>query len=175
MGCVTNHQRFILTYPDPILRMKAKAIPKVTKSIRDLVADMFRLMREEEGAGLAAPQVGESLRLFITEARPDDNIPERVFINPVLSKLDGDLIPYDEGCLSLPEIRGMIRRPTCVTIDAMDLDGNVVHLESDAFPARVWQHEFDHLDGMLIIDRMSPIDRLRARKMIKELEREAGL
>ena len=109
---MTNHQRFILTYPDPILRMKAKAIPKVTKSIRDLVADMFRLMREEEGAGLAAPQVGESLRLFITEARPDDGVPERVFINPVLSKLDGDLIPYDEGCLSLPAIRGMIRRPT---------------------------------------------------------------
>ena len=172
---MSKQKRSILIYPDPVLRAKAKSISKVTPSIRDLVAEMFDLMREEEGAGLAAPQVGESLRLFITEARPDDGIPERVFINPVLSKMDGDLIPYDEGCLSLPEIRGMIRRPTFVAIDAVDLDGNVVHLESDAFPARVWQHEFDHLDGMLIIDRMSPIDRLRARKMIKELEREAGL
>ena len=155
--------------------MKAKAISKVTASIRDLVDDMFQLMREEEGAGLAAPQVGESLRLFITEARPDEEIPERVFINPVLSKLDGDLIPYDEGCLSLPEIRGLIRRPTYVAIDALDLQGNAFHLESDAFPARVWQHEFDHLEGLLIIDRMTPIDRLRNRKAVKLLEREAGL
>lgn len=135
---------------------------------------MFRLMREAAGAGLAAPQVGELLRLFITEERPDDGIPERVFINPILSKLDGDLIPYDEGCLSLPDIRGMIRRPTFVAIDAMDLEGNNFHLESDAFPARVWQHEFDHLEGMLIIDRMTPIDRLRNRKAVKNLEREAG-
>ena len=155
--------------------MKAKAIPKVTSSIRDLINEMFELMREEEGAGLAAPQVGESLRLFITEARPDEEIPERVFINPVLSKLDGDLIPYDEGCLSLPEIRGLIRRPTYVAIDALDLQGNTFHLESDAFPARVWQHEFDHLEGLLIIDRMTPIDRLRNRKAVKLLEREAGL
>ncbi len=155
--------------------MKAKAIPKVTSSIRDLINEMFELMREEEGAGLAAPQVGESLRLFITEARPDEEIPERVFINPVLSKLDGDLIPYDEGCLSLPEIRGLIRRPTSVAIDALDLQGNAFHLESDAFPARVWQHEFDHLEGLLIIDRMTPIDRLRNRKAVKLLEREAGL
>jgi peptide deformylase len=155
--------------------MKAKAIPKVTSSIRDLINEMFELMREEEGAGLAAPQVGESLRLFITEARPDEEIPERVFINPVLSKLDGDLIPYDEGCLSLPEIRGLIRRPTYVAIDALDLQGNAFHLESDAFPARVWQHEFDHLEGLLIIDRMTPIDRLRNRKAVKLLEREAGL
>ncbi len=155
--------------------MKAKAIPKVTSSIRDLINEMFELMREEEGAGLAAPQVGESLRLFITEARPDEEIPERVFINPVLSKLDGDLIPYDEGCLSLPEIRGLIRRPTYVAIDALDLQVNAFHLESDAFPARVWQHEFDHLEGLLIIDRMTPIDRLRNRKAVKLLEREAGL
>ncbi|MCE9620246.1 MAG: peptide deformylase [Planctomycetes bacterium] len=167
-------QRTILIYPDPILRKKAKAITKVTASLRDLVADMFRLMREEEGAGLAAPQVGESIRLFITEARPDEHIPERVFINPVLSKMDGELVPYDEGCLSLPEVRGMIRRPAFVAIDATDLEGNHVHLESGEFPARVWQHEFDHLEGVLIIDRMTPIDRLRTRKAVKDLEREAG-
>ena len=172
---MSKPKRSILIYPDPVLRAKAKSISKVTPSIRDLVAEMFDLMREEEGAGLAAPQVGESLRLFITEARPDDGIPERVFINPVLSKMDGDLIPYDEGCLSLPDIRGMIRRPTFIAIDYMDMSGAMVHLESDAFPARVWQHEFDHLDGMLIIDRMTPIDRLRNRKAVKLLEREAGL
>jgi peptide deformylase len=170
---VTDRPRTIRLYPDPILRRKAKAVAKVTPEIRALVAEMFALMRAEEGAGLAAPQVGESLRLFITEARPDEGVPERVFINPVLSRLDGELAPYDEGCLSLPEIRGMIRRPAFAAIDAIDLDGNPFHLESDAFPARVWQHEFDHLDGVLIIDRMTPIDRLRARKAVKELEREA--
>ncbi len=172
---MSQSKRSILIYPDPILRAKAKPIVKVTASIRALVAEMFELMREEEGAGLAAPQVGESLRVFITEARPDEDIPERVFINPVLSAMDGDLIPYDEGCLSLPDVRGMIRRPTFVAIDAMDLDGAMMHLESDAFPARVWQHEFDHLEGTLIIDRMTPIDRLRTRKAVKNLEREAGL
>jgi len=172
---VSKPKRSILIYPDPVLRAKAKSISKVTPSIRDLVAEMFDLMRAEEGAGLAAPQVGESLRIFITEARPDDGIPERVIINPVLSKMDGDLIPYDEGCLSLPDIRGMIRRPTFIAIDFMDMDGNMVHLESDAFPARVWQHEFDHLEGTLIIDRMTPIDRLRTRKAVKDLEREAGM
>ncbi len=75
----------------------------------------------------------------------------------------------------MPEIRGLIRRPTSVAIDALDLQGNAFHLESDAFPARVWQHEFDHLEGLLIIDRMTPIDRLRNRKAVKLLEREAGL
>jgi len=69
----------------------------------------------------------------------------------------------------------MIRRPTFIAIDFMDMDGNMVHLESDAFPARVWQHEFDHLEGTLIIDRMTPIDRLRTRKAVKDLEREAGM
>ncbi len=163
--------REILIYPNPILRKRAKEVGAIDAQILSLVEDMFLLMRAEEGAGLAAPQVGESLRIFVTEARND--APARVFINPVLSGLGGELCAYDEGCLSLPEIRGDIRRQPKVVIDALDVKGNAFHIESDAFAARLWQHEFDHLEGILIIDRMTVLDRLRVRRMVKALEAEA--
>jgi peptide deformylase len=101
-----------------------------------------------------------------------DGEPERAFINPrlVLSRPSN---LYDEGCLSLPDIRGEIMRPPHAVITAMDIDGNEFTLESDGLFARVWQHEYDHLDGILIIDRMRPIDRLVNRRAIRDLERAA--
>lgn len=151
--------------------MKAKPVGAIDGFVRDLVEDMRRVARELDGAGIAAPQLGESLRIFLTCARDED--PERVFINPVIEAV-GAVVPHDEGCLSLPEIRGTILRPGTARIRALDIEGREVELESDGFPARVWQHEFDHLEGVLIIDRMRPIDRLANRRLLRELERAGG-
>lgn len=166
--------RRIVLYPAPVLRRRASAVPTIDASIRALVEDMFRVMREEEGAGLAAPQVGESLRIFVTEARPEENEPAGVYIDPVVEAMEGELESINEGCLSLPDIRGDIRRQPGVTLSWKDLDG-VRHTRTHAgMLARIWLHEFDHLEGVLIIDRMAPVDRLRARKPLKVLERDAG-
>jgi peptide deformylase len=148
-------------------------VASVDASIRGLVEEMFDLMRAEEGAGIAAPQVGEALRIFVTEEREEEGHPARVYINPVLSGFDGQLEEYDEGCLSLPGIRGNIRRPPKAVIEAIDLEGKPLRLESDQFMARVWQHEFDHLEGTLILDRMTVLDRLRVRRLVKDLEADA--
>jgi peptide deformylase len=112
--------------------------------------------------------VGESLRIFVTCALYGE--PERVFINPRL-ELSGAITGGDEGCLSLPEIRAEIMRPPQARITALDLEGNEFTMERDGIWARVWQHEYDHLEGTLIIDRMRPLDRLANRRAIRDLER----
>lgn len=166
--------RRIVLYPSPVLRRHAAMVPAIDDSIRALATDMFRVMREEEGAGLAAPQVGESLRIFVTEARPDENEPAAVYVNPEIELMDGEQDYMNEGCLSLPDIRGDIRRHERVTLAWTDLEGTRHRRTHDGMLARVWLHEFDHLEGVLIIDRMSPVDRMRARKPLKALERDAG-
>ena len=166
-------RRELVVHPHPVLRRKAAPVARVDDTVRELVMEMFQIMTEEDGVGLAAPQVGESLRVFVTGERAHDQVPARVFINPVLRDLEGELEPHDEGCLSLPGIRGMIRRPPKVTIEALDLEGKPFTLTSDAFCARVWQHEFDHLEGVMIVDRMTALDRIRIRKVLKDLEADA--
>lgn len=162
--------RGIVFHPDPILRQKAKPVAKVDAFVRELVDDMHRLAREYDGIGLAAPQAGESLRIFVTCALYGE--PQRVFINPRL-ELRGEITAEDEGCLSLPDIRAEIMRPPSASITALDLDGNEFTLERGDIWARVWQHEFDHLEGTMIIDRMRPLDRLANRRAIRDLERSA--
>ncbi|MBL9149823.1 MAG: peptide deformylase [Phycisphaerae bacterium] len=168
--------RSIVLWPAPVLLAKAQPVARIDAAIRDLVTDMVRVMRLEEGAGLAAPQVGESLRIFVVEERDaeDGRPPEPlgVYINPAIVSMEGPVEPYEEGCLSLPNIRADIRRPPVVTIRATDLDGREFTRTDDAMLARIWQHEFDHLEGVLILDRMMPMDRLATRKKVKEL-REA--
>jgi peptide deformylase len=165
-------KRQVVLYPDPVLRRKAQPVKTVDSSIRELVEDMFLLMDLEEGAGLAAPQVGESLRIFVTGTH-ERGVPRKAYINPVFVELGGEFESMDEGCLSLPEIRGSVRRPTQVTIRALDIDGREFTETSSDFSARVWQHEFDHLEGVLIIDKMSPLDRLRMRRAVKDLKAAA--
>jgi len=150
--------------------MKAKPVEKIDGFVRDLVADMRRVAQELDGIGIAAPQLGESVRIFLTCGRDEE--PERVFINPRL-ELTGTPDLCDEGCLSLPDIRAEILRPTAVRITALELDGNEFMLQSSEFMSRVWQHEFDHLEGVLIIDRMRPLDKLANRRAIRNLERAA--
>jgi len=159
----------IVTYPSPVLRRKADPVGAVTDEVRAVAGRMFELMREAGGVGLAAPQVGLCWRMFVANAtgEPDD---DQVFINPVLSAATKEQTAAEEGCLSLPDIRAQILRPQGITIDALNLSGESFQIVSDDFPARVWQHEFDHLEGVLILDKMDRLDRIANRRQIKRLE-----
>ena len=160
----------IVHYPDPVLRQKAQDVPEVTDEVRAVAAKMIELMHEARGVGLAAPQVGLPWRMFVANptGEPEDN---GVFINPQLVDPGRDTDAREEGCLSLPNVRGDITRPTTITLRALDEGGQPVELTGSDLPARVWQHETDHLDGVLIIDRMPAMDRMANRKAIKELEK----
>ena len=160
----------IVLYPDPVLRRRAEPVETVDDTVRAVAEKMIALMFEADGVGLAAPQVGLSWRMFVARAIDDDDDEPDVFINPKLELHRSDPIIREEGCLSLPNITADIRRPELVTITALGLDGRPFTLETEGFAARVWQHEFDHLEGVLITDRMSPIDRLATRKALKAME-----
>jgi peptide deformylase len=140
----------------------------VTEQVRAVAARMIELMKEAKGVGLAAPQVGLSWRLFVTDA-PDDGGPQ-VYVNPDLQLLPGERERHEEGCLSIPGVNVEIERPTAAFLTATDLEGRSVARPATGLTARVWQHEFDHLNGVLIIDKMSPLDRLANRKTLRELE-----
>ena len=159
----------IIFYPDPRLRQPAESIEPTDPKVRATALHMLQLMHEAKGVGLAAPQVGLGWRLFVTN-HTGDPAHDLIYINPVLTDPSSDTESASEGCLSIPGVNVDVRRPRQITIRAYDLDGNDFTINSDQLQARIWQHEFDHLDGNLIIDRMSPLDRLANRKAIKELE-----
>lgn len=159
----------IILYPDPRLKKKSTPVTVFDAALKETAARMFELMREHEGVGLAAPQVGLNIRLFVVNAtgEPQD---DRVYVNPTLSEAEGDEAS-EEGCLSLPDIRVEVTRPTQrVLMRAQDLDGNKFEEVGEGFITRVWQHELDHLNGVLITDRMGPVAKLAYRKKLKELE-----
>ena len=160
----------IVLYPDPVLARRAAPVEVFDEQLQALVERMIELMRDAQGAGLAAPQVGVSRRLFVIEgdAGPVETPQPMVFVNPEI-ELGGDLVPFEEGCLSIPDVRVTVRRPQAVRIKAVDVHGEPFELEDDDFLARVWQHEYDHLEGVLITDRMSPRDRLANRRTLKEM------
>jgi peptide deformylase len=163
----------IVNYPDPVLRRRAEPVVDIDDTVRAVARRMIELMHEAEGVGLAAPQVGLSWRLFVCRGESEEDEDE-VFVNPELELHRAELVAHEEGCLSLPGITAEIRRPPAVTISACTLDGERFDRRHDGFLARVWQHEFDHLNGVLIIDRMSKLDRLATRKALKQLEAEAA-
>lgn len=158
----------IVNYPDPRLRIKAAPIERLDQHVAALARRMFELMRASKGVGLAAPQVGVPLRLFVMN-HTDDPKNDTVVINPEI--LDGVQIrESEEGCLSIPDVRVNVRRPSRCRLVAQNLKGERIELDGDDLPARVWQHETDHLNGVLIIDRMSPTDKIAVRKKLKNLE-----
>ncbi len=162
----------IAHYPEPLLREVARPIDTIDDTVRAVAARMLELMHEADGAGLAAPQVGLPWRLFVT--RGNDEHPDRVYVNPRLAGLGGDMAVRPEGCLSLPGIDLDVRRASEATVTAEDLENRTFTLADDDLLARVWQHEHDHLNGILIIDKMTPMDRIANRKLLKELESAAG-
>lgn len=143
----------IIKLGDAVLRQKALPVAEVNDEIRAMIDEMFKLMIEAEGVGLAAPQVGKSLRLFVLIA--DDDV-RRVFINPQIIETSQELVPYDEGCLSIPKCYESIMRPKQVTVQALNEWGKPFTLQADGLLARIIQHENDHLEGMLFIDRGDP-------------------
>ncbi|MCL2639432.1 MAG: peptide deformylase [Phycisphaerales bacterium] len=159
-------------YPHPALKKIAKPVEQFDEWLVAVVERMKDLMVEHKGVGLAAPQVGLPLRLFV--ASPEGKRDEAVaFINPAISDEQGSA-ESEEGCLSLPEIRIQAERFKAVRVEAMDVAGQAFVVDAKDFAARVLQHENDHLDGILLLDRMSPIAKLANRRKIKELEEKAA-
>jgi peptide deformylase len=159
----------VLTYPDPRLRLKSEPIREITAEVRRRARAMFPLMYEERGIGLAAPQIGWNVRLFVVNVtgRPED---ELVLVNPVCVEKKGGMWSFEEGCLSLPGIRGKVEREREVIFEGTDLDGEPVRLEARELPGRCLLHEYDHLDGVLFIDRLSPAKKQSIKRRLKELE-----
>jgi peptide deformylase len=161
----------IIRWPDPRLKKKSEPVSAFDEDLRQLAARMFELMRECKGVGLAAPQVGVNVRLFVVNptGKPED---DHVYVNPVLTEAEGDE-EGEEGCLSLPEINVQVTRPTSnVRMQAQDLSGRPFVQVGSGFITRIWQHENDHLNGILILDRMGAVAKLTHRKRLKELEDE---
>lgn len=138
---------------EEILRQKAQPVEEINDEIRQLANDMLETMIDADGVGLAAPQIGRSIRMFVIMA--DDDV-KRVFINPQIIKTSNEVGPYDEGCLSIPQVYETIVRPLKVTVQAYDENGKRFTLDADGLLARCIQHENDHLDGILYIDRGDP-------------------
>ncbi|MGC4005948.1 MAG: peptide deformylase [Pirellulales bacterium] len=158
----------VLQFPHPTLRHTAKPLKKLDAQFRAWVGEMFELMYKHKGIGLAATQVDSPYRFFIVNEKGDPKTgKELVFINPVLSKPKGQA-EAEEGCLSLPGLYADVRRPAQITVDAYDLAGKPIHYELDGLFARVVQHETDHLDGRLFIDRLPETSQLKTRPYIEE-------
>jgi len=152
-------------YGDPLLRRRAAPVREITPEIRRIVTDMVETMYDEVGIGLAAPQVGISLRLMVVG---DEKTPEaRALVNPIIAEQGGE-VTSEEGCLSLPGIFAPVTRAEWVKLEAQDLDGKPVSIRARGLAARVYQHEMDHLDGVLLIDRLDPVTRDRIKRRIKK-------
>lgn len=158
---------------EEILRKKCVPVEnaEINQELRDVFEEMFKTMKKADGVGLAAPQVGISKRFFVLIA--DDKIP-RIFINPQITSTSSDVCDYEEGCLSLPGFNEIIRRPARVTVQALNEHGKHFTLEADGLLARIIQHENDHLDGIVFIDRGDPEFAAKVTAQIrKRLERAA--
>ncbi len=163
----------IVKYPHPTLRHQSKPLRRVDAELRTMIREMFDLMYEYDGIGLAANQVDLPYRLFVMNLAcdPAAKDEEHVFINPVITHRKGSAEDR-EGCLSFPEIFVPVIRSEQVTINAYDINGQELTYELQGMPARVVQHETDHLDGTVFIDRVSPANRLAVKEALEELEFE---
>lgn len=166
--------RQILEYPDPRLRDMAKPVVKVTREIQELVEDMAETMYAAPGVGLAAPQVGVSLRVFLIDVAGEDEPSDlRVFINPEVLATEGTQT-WNEGCLSFPGVSEEIKRAERVRVRALDRDGKPFELEAEGLLAVAIQHENDHLNGVLMIDKVSALKkRMMSRKLAKRQTAQA--
>jgi len=157
----------IVTYPDPFLRQTAAPVVTFDDQFHELLEQMQETMYTDDGVGLAAPQIGVSRRIVVLD---DGNGPINI-INPVI-KASGDKEEVvEEGCLSLPGIRVPVKRPIEVIVEAVNEAGEPVHYDADGLLARIFQHEIDHLNGILIIDHLSTIQRSLIKSKLKQLEK----
>ncbi|WP_395748346.1 peptide deformylase [Prosthecobacter sp.] len=179
--------RKIVRYPEPVLRAKCRPVTEVTPEIRTLAADMLETMKDANGVGLAAPQVAEDIQLAVIDVshNPDcitfmkvngqevDMVTHMpvIFINPQLD-LGKDKEVGEEGCLSFPRLRGDVRRSSEIKVTYTDLDGKTVTVETDGLLARAFQHEIDHLNGILFIDRLNAVAKVGMKRRLARLMQE---
>lgn len=172
----------IVAYGDPVLKREADDIEKDYKDLNVLIDSMFETMYAAQGVGLAAPQIGESIRLFIVDASPfgeDEEDPEalkvkdfkEVFINARIVGQGGEIWPFAEGCLSIPNIREEVMREEQIKIQYFDRDWNFQEKTFDGYAARIIQHEYDHIDGILFIDHLKPLKKKLLKRRLQDITR----
>ena len=163
--------REIVKYPDPVLERPAEPVTEFNDELRTLVADMFESMYAAKGIGLAAPQIGVSKRLTVVDLSFQKNPEEKiVLINPEITFREGKQYE-EEGCLSLPEIREKVSRAAKVTVKAQDEHGKWFEIDGDELLARAFQHEIDHLDGVLFFRRVSALKRDLILRRIRKMQK----
>ena len=165
--------REILFLGDPVLRTEAEDVVAFDDDLRTLVRDMFETMYHAEGIGLAAPQIGVSSRVIVVDLRREDHDDAPMaLVNPRLVWTSEESAKQPEGCLSIPTLEEVVERPAEVRVEAQDPDGKPVTIEADELLARALQHEIDHLDGILFLDRVSGLKRRMLLKKWKKIEEE---
>jgi len=156
----------IRQYPDPVLRLEAQEVQEFDGDLAQLVERMMRLMQDARGVGLAANQVGILRRVFVFQA--DEESEPRALVNPAIVERSDELDEDDEGCLSMQGVVVPVERPVRIRLEARDEHGDPVTLELEGLPARVAQHELDHLDGVLILDRTTPEGKREALAVLRQ-------
>ncbi len=165
----------ILHYPDLRLRTVASEVGEITDETKTLVADMFETMYDAKGIGLAATQVDRHVRVVVMDLAKEGEEPQpKVYINPKVTPLTEELVPYQEGCLSIPEVYDEVKRPARVLIEALDADGTPFRVEAEGLLAVCIQHELDHLNGIVFVDYLSRLKQDRARDKVRKIVAKKG-
>ena len=162
----------IVHYPHPSLVHPGKPVAAIDGQLRRWVGEMFELMYDAKGLGLAAPQVALPFQLLVmnVEGKAGDKDCERVYINPRIVERKG-IMDGEEGCLSFPGMFAPVKRAKKVKVEAYDLEGNLVRVEAEGLAARAWQHEIDHLDGVVFLERFSPLVKIARSRDVKAFEK----
>ena len=163
----------ILTYPNKFLQQPTQPVENIDEDIQKLVADMAETMYDAPGVGLAAIQVGSDKQVLVYDEKPTES--DRgygVIINPKIVETEGQIISENEGCLSVPDFRSDVKRAARIVVEGVDRDGKSLRFEADGFLAIVLQHEIDHLNGTLFIDRISALKRELYKRRMKKIMRE---
>lgn len=188
--CKKKHDKMILpivAYGDPVLKKEAEEIDENYEGLKELIDNMFETMYEANGVGLAAPQIGKSIRLFVIDASPfaedeeEEGEPDekakgledfkKVFINPIIEEETGNEWGFKEGCLSIPNIREEVQRKEKIVITYFDENWDFHEEEYEGYAARVIQHEYDHVDGVLFTDRLSPLKKRLLKKKLTNISK----
>jgi len=165
-------ERKLVYYGHETLRMKASEIEVFSSEISDIAASMHSVMKKSKGIGLAAPQIALPVRMVVIDLSQMGNGPVMSLVNPVVSKNSADPVLYEEGCLSIPGIFQDVLRPEYITVHAYSVDGKSVSFDADGILSRVLQHEIDHLDGILFIDKIEEHLRLELTGELKKIRRK---
>ena len=167
----------IVTFNDPVLRKETKPVQANSDDLQELIDNMFQTMYNSSGVGLAAPQIGESIQLFvvdadaITEDLDEENKGPLVFINPKITSKTGENLKMEEGCLSIPEVRDDVSRPENITLTYLDRDFNQQTMQAAGWLSRIIQHEHDHLKGVLFLDYLSAFRKRLHKSTLKKIDK----